>query len=54
MSAKVVADIFDCITKLEELKRQATVERSHFYVNATATEAIALLYQYAAMFKERS
>lgn len=44
--------IFECIASLEDLKRQATVEHSHFYVESKATEAIALLYEYAATFKE--
>lgn len=37
-------DIVKMIEKLEDLKKQATVERSHFYVNGVATEAIGLLY----------
>jgi hypothetical protein len=47
-----VAEIFMVIDQLEGLKKQATVERSHFYVDATATKAIDLLYRYAATFKE--
>jgi hypothetical protein len=47
-----VRDIFECIEKLESLKKQATTERSHFYVDATSTEAIALLYEFARTFKE--
>lgn len=46
--------IFNCIRHLEELKKQATVERSHFYAGATATDAIALLYEFAGTFKEKS
>lgn len=47
-----VARIFTVIDQLEGLRKQATVERSHYYVNATAIKAIELLYEYAATFKE--
>lgn len=47
-----VARIFKAIDQLESLRKQATVERSHYYVNATAIMAIELLYEYAATFKE--
>jgi hypothetical protein len=47
-----IARISAVIAKLEDLKRQATVERSHNYVGATVTEAIAMLYEYLATFKE--
>jgi hypothetical protein len=47
-----VSEIFKVIDQLESLRKQATVERSHFYVNATAIKAIELLYEYAATFKE--
>ncbi len=46
--------IFNCIVHLENLKKQATVERSHFYVNSTATDAIKILYEFAERFKEQS
>jgi hypothetical protein len=45
--------IFNCISHLENLKKQATVERSHFYVNSAATDAIKLLYEFAETFKEK-
>jgi predicted metal-dependent RNase len=39
---------------LEDLKKQATIERSHFYVDSVATEAIAVLYDCAKqMFGEK-
>jgi hypothetical protein len=47
-----VARIFTVIDHLESLRKQATVERSHFYVNETAIKAIELLYEYAATFKQ--
>jgi len=37
-------EVWALIQRLEDLKRQATIERSHFYVDATLTEAIAMLY----------
>jgi hypothetical protein len=43
-------EIFGVIESLEDLKKQATVERSHYYVDAVATAAIKLLYKLA---KER-
>lgn len=45
--------IFNCIEHLENLKKQATVERSHFYVGSAVTDAIKLLYEFAETFKEK-
>lgn len=45
-------EILECIGELENLKKQATTERSHFYVDAKATQAIALLYEFARTFRE--
>lgn len=45
--------IFSCIVHLENLKKQATVEHSHFYVNSIASEAIRLLYDFAATFAQK-
>jgi hypothetical protein len=45
--------ILNCINHLESLKKQATIERSHFYVNSAATDAIKLLYEFAETFKEK-
>ena len=50
--APTKADVMACIAKLEDLKRQATVERSHYYTGATVTEAIQLLYAYLSTFRE--
>lgn len=45
MSARTTKiELVAMIEKLEGLKKQATVERSHFYVNGVAIEAIGLLY----------
>lgn len=43
-------ELVKMIAKLEDLKKQATVERSHFYVNGVATEAIGLLYNLLGYF----
>lgn len=37
-------ELVTMIDKLEDLKKQATIDRSHLYVNGVATEAIGLLY----------
>lgn len=37
-------EVFRMIERLEDLKKQATVEHSHFYVDSTITQTIALLY----------
>ena len=52
MDIPQTARISALIVKLEDLKRQATVERSHNYVGATVTEAIAMLYEYLGTFRE--
>lgn len=41
-------DIFEMIERLENLKKQATVERRHFYSGKVTTDAIAFLYKIAA------
>ena len=48
-----IVRVAQLIERLEDLKRQATVERSHHYVAQTATEAIAMLYEYLATFRVR-
>lgn len=49
-----IQQIFECIERLESLKKQATVERSHFYVGSTTTEAIRLLYEFAGYLMVKS
>jgi hypothetical protein len=39
------ANLLEMIAQLEDLKKQATLERSHFYVAATATRAIEIMYE---------
>jgi hypothetical protein len=38
----------DIIEKLEDLYKQATAERSHFYVAGTAMEAMQIIHKYRA------
>jgi hypothetical protein len=38
-------EITEMIDKPEDLKKQATVERSHYYVGGACTDAIRLLYK---------
>lgn len=52
MSKVDVNEIFSVISELESIKKQATVERSHFYVDVVATDAIKLLYKYAKTLGE--
>ena len=39
-----VRRVMRIIGSLEDLKKQATIERSHYYVDSVATEAIEVLY----------
>lgn len=41
-----IQSVINCLRHLEDLKKQATLERSHHYVEAVATDAIALLYKF--------
>lgn len=50
---KQLERIFNCIEHLENLKKQATIERSHFYVDSVATDAIKLLYEFAKTHAEK-
>lgn len=53
LQSREIQRIFHCIHKMEDLKKQATVERSHYYVADVITDAITLLYSYAAIYGEQ-
>ena len=49
-----VRRVMRVINGLEDLRKQATVERSHYYVDSVAAEAIEVLYGcMAQMFGEK-
>lgn len=47
-------EVLDAIEMLENLKKQATLERSHYYVLASANKALAALYEYLLTFGENT
>lgn len=44
--------IMEMIERLEDMKKQATIEHSHFYTGKVATDAIALLYDLLSEYPE--
>lgn len=47
MQKPTLVEVFALIAKQEDLLKQATVERSHYYVAATCRETITMLYALA-------
>lgn len=44
------AKIVTALNQLEDLKKQATVDRDHFYTGKAVTDTIALLYELLANY----